>query len=207
MSTRFPQPFYLVYLNHDYDETVHPVRTPQDVVTTLSQRFGVGIMPLKGVGDEFWSEIREAYEQNWKGASAFLVNGTGPEELQPVDEIHLTPSELAMATIETDLTENPDQPVFAVLMNKDFSESAVILDDRRAVIAKLIEVMEINTAEIEIPDDFADLVQESYAAGGWKGLLIASVHPQTIDYELIGPEELGFTMEDLVGDDPELMEP
>ena len=142
-----------------------------------------------------------------QGASAFLVTGTGPHVLQPIDEIHLTPGELNMATIETDLTQNPDRPVYAILMNRDFSESAVVLDDRRAVIAKLLEVMEIDATEIGNPSDFADLVQESYAARGWKGLLIASVNPQTLDYDLIGPEELGFSMEDLQAGGSDLPEP
>ncbi|MCE6958487.1 hypothetical protein LAZ40_05415 [Cereibacter sphaeroides] len=200
--SRLAQPFHLVYLNRDLTETACAVQSEREAVMKVAEAIGVGIDPLRGVTSGFWDRIDAASARHqWIGSSIFRITSTAAD-LAPIGKPLISPAVLNMTTLEAPLSNNPADPLTVILTNRGYSESACVLPDRRAAARKLVEIMDLQNGEIESAEDFEPAVQAAYQAGDWQGLTIVEIDPRTLAVAVLGPEELGFTIEDF-GDTPE----
>ena len=187
------QPFYLVSsLNRDFAEEIHLVRTQRDVALKTAEIMEIGINPLVGVTADFWEHVEATYvADGWRGLAAFRIEGPAAG-MTPMENPLISSQEMGIAVIDAPLSGNPEGPLYAVLMNRDFVESAAVFEDPAEVTPFLMETFSIDPRSIENAEDLDRAITASYAAGGWRGLVVARIDPRSLEHSLLDPSDAGL---------------
>ncbi|MEP3666056.1 MAG: hypothetical protein ABJN42_04890 [Roseibium sp.] len=192
-------PVYVIYLNQDFNETAHLVHSEREAVLTIAREMDVGADPLKGIGEDFWTRVDAAYEADgWKGASIFRIDAVDGANMPPIGKPVFTADELNRAELTGPLPGNPADPVWIVLGNQDYCETAVVFETEKQAIIEIVDSLGITEDHIEDASEFATVVANRYESGDWKGLSVLKANLQDLTFEKLGPEDLNFEMSDLM---------
>jgi len=106
----------------------------------------------------------------------------------------------------TDISATDKQaPIWVVAYNHDYHEYAHAFGDPRLAVIDIAREFSLTAAisRAGANEAFWERVNEEYAANSWKGLMVHSLDPKSLEMMKVAPEDLQFTLEDLAEADPD----